>query len=363
MQKKPFIPHELPPSNMDKGQLLTAVGKAHSALSNFIGSLRIINPDLLLVSFQSNEAILSSRIEGTQTKLEEVIGVSDDQELATNDPEKRDDFREVLNYRRTLTLASEDDRPLTLHLIRQCHEELLRGSVRGSNKNPRTIRTLQNYIGVTNNIEQARFIPPAPKLVQQSLENLIKYINLKDEDVLIQTAILHAQFEIIHPFDDGNGRVGRLLIPLFLQKKGYMPNPCFYLSEYLNNNQDEYRDRLLGVTEKDEWNEWILFFMKAIKTQSETLEKRVENIFNLYKEMSRKILDLTRSRYSQPVTDYIFKKPIFDIPSMSEQTKIKQPTLHYLLKILHEEKIINTYEKSSGSQPARYVFRKLISLL
>ena len=368
VSKKPFIPDILPPSNLDTQILIKPLGEAHQAFGAYTRLLerleKMINPDLFLGSFRSNEAISSSRIEGSQTKLREIIGTSDDQESKDKNPEKRDDFKEVINYRRTLKLAKKDDIPFSLYLIRQCHHELLQGSVRGSKKNPGKIRTTQNYIGsVHKGIEGARFIPPAPELVESALENLIEYVNSPKEDILLQTAILHGQFEIIHPFDDGNGRVGRLLVPLFLYKRKYIKHPCFYVSEFFEDNLEEYYDQLLNIAKTKKWEEWLLFFLHGVKAQSQTLTNRLDEMLNLYKSTTEKVYQAIQSKYFSKIVDYIFKKPRFNIPKMVDELGIKERTMHTLVESLEKQKIVKIHKKAKGTKPADWIFPDLFSIL
>ena len=366
---KPHVFEELPLPNLDMKLLSKPLGDANVALSRFVGSLKAIKgtADLLTSSFQSTEAHLSARIEGTYTVLEDVIGAEDKEESADTNSEKRDDLREVLNYRRALRFAistRSKAESLTLHQVRQYHKELLSGSVRGSKKKPGQFRSTQNYIGnQSSGIEHARFVPPEVIMLTDALENWIKYAALDTEDRLLQLAILHAQFEIIHPFDDGNGRVGRLLIPLFLYKKKYMSKPCFYLSEYLEKHSEKYYDRLLNVTKGGEWHEWILFFLKAIEEQSVLYEKRVEDIVNLYEKIKNDTVQISRSSYAFKTIDFIFKKPIFDVPSLCKELKSKRANIDSIIKKLHKEKIITIYRESIGARPALWRFNDLMDVL
>ncbi len=236
------------------------MGVANAELARYDGLLLgVINPAILLSPITTQEAVLSSKIEGTQATLDEVLeheaGIEASGEI-------KKDIQEISNYRKTLSIAYEEiqERPLSLHLIREMHRVLL-DSVRGSQKTPGSFRTTQNWIGSAGcTIDDATYVPPEPLVMNDSLQNLQEYIAGDELDPLLQLAILHAQFEIIHPFLDGNGRIGRLLIPLFLYKKESISSPMFYLSSYLEKNRDEYYQRLRAITELGDWDSWIELF-------------------------------------------------------------------------------------------------------
>ena len=230
---KPYIPESLPLTNLDHGRLIRLIGPANAALARYDGLLQsVINPSVMLSLLTTQEAVLSSKIEGTQATVDEVLEYEAGIEF---DPEKVKDIQEVVNYRTALTLAKETltQRPLNLALLRQMHGTLM-SSVRGADKSPGQFRVHQNWIGPSGcTIEQATFVPPAPLQLLDHLEAFERYLAGDDVDPLIQVAVVHAQFELLHPFNDGNGRVGRLLIPLFLFQKRALASPMFYLSEYL----------------------------------------------------------------------------------------------------------------------------------
>lgn len=241
---KPYVPHALPLRNLDLVRLVRKIGPANAALARYDGLLQgIVNASVLLSPLTNREAVLSSRIEGTQATVDEVLEFEAGMEF---EGEKTADIQEVVNYRRTLTLATAalGGQSLSLSLIRQMHGVLM-DSVRGSNKTPGSFRTDQNWIGTAGcTIEEATFVPPSPLQLQDYLQALEAYLGADDFDALVQTAIVHAQFELIHPFKDGNGRIGRLIIPLFLFQKRALASPMFYLSEYLERYRDIYYERL-----------------------------------------------------------------------------------------------------------------------
>ena len=264
---QPYVPQTLPVPGLDLGRLIRKVGPANAAMARYDGLLQsVINPSVMLSPLTNREAVLSSKIEGTQATVDEVLEFEAGMEF---DVEKTHDIQEVVNYRKTLVLASEwlRDRPITLSLIRQMHAMLM-DSVRGADKSPGQFRIEQNWIGSYGcTIEQATFVPPSPLQLQDFLERWETYIAGDDIDTLIQCAVVHAQFELIHPFKDGNGRIGRLLIPLFLYQKKALKSPMFYVSEYMESNREEYYSRLKGISRDGDWTGWVEFFLDAVESR------------------------------------------------------------------------------------------------
>ena len=261
---QPFVPHVLPINELDWRLLLPLVGQANAALARYDGLLAgIPNPAVMLSPLTTQEAVLSSKIEGTQATVDEVL----EQEAGLlKEGEKYEDIREISNYRQALYQAREylKDYPIRLAFVRELHRTLM-DSVRGKDKTPGQFRLEQNWIGPLHcPIEQATFVPPNPIQLPDHLRAWEVYLDLDDVDFLIQTAVVHAQFELLHPFKDGNGRIGRILIPLFLYQKRVLSQPMFYLSEYLESHRDEYYARLKGISAEGDWNGWIAFFLRAM---------------------------------------------------------------------------------------------------
>jgi len=267
---EPFIPVPLPRSDIDWIRHVTLIGSANAALARFDGLLRSIqNTDLLLTPLITQEAVISSRIEGTQATMREVY-IFEAGTPASSD-EKREDIREVMNYQTALTYAKEQmrDRHLFWEMILHLHAILLDG-VRGRTYQG-TIRDVQNYIGPGGQpIENATYIPPPPELVPEIIGNWEEYLPGTEKDPLVQLAILKDQFEVIHPFCDGNGRIGRMFVPLFLAEKGTLSCPAFYISAYFNSIRDEYYTRLRNISASGDINGWISYFLTAIRDPGNT---------------------------------------------------------------------------------------------
>ena len=320
------------------------------------------NPSVLLSPITANEAVLSSKIEGTQATLDEVLEA--DAGMLTAEA-RRGDIEEVTNYRVAVRIAETSlaDRPLSLSLIKAIHQRLLQG-VRGADKTPGAFRTDQNWIGRHgDSIERARFVPPSPLILASELEKWASYLARDDEDPTLQTAIAHAQFEILHPFKDGNGRIGRMLIPLILYQRATLSRPMFYMSEFLESHRDEYYDRLLGITDHDDWYGWIRFFLEAMIAQAEDNLMKVKAIRDLYENMKQQVVSITHSQYSMAAVDALFSQPILSASRFTESVGFNnRVTANGMLRQLEAAGLIKRIRAGSGPQPAIYAMQKLINI-
>jgi Fic family protein len=359
----PYKPDKLPLKGIAWDQLIDLMGKANRYIARYDGLLQsIINPDILLAPLRTQEAVLSSKIEGTQATLEEVL----EYEAEPNPrDEHKGDIWEVLNYRIALNKARDKmkSRPLSLNTIKQTHSLLMRG-VRGEGKDPGNFRRIQNYIGAPGSkIENARFIPPAVPDMHEALSNWEKYLHFTDKDVLVQLAIVHAQFEIIHPFLDGNGRIGRIMIPLFLYHKEIIQEPVFYLSDFLERHRSDYYDALKDITDSGSWTNWIRFFLNAIVVQAEKNIQKTREIINLYETVKLEIVNSTHSQFAIQCLDSLFVQPIFSSPSFERNSKIPRSSVARLLNTLAESEIISIVQKGSCRRPTVYAFRRLLNIV
>ncbi|GAB7140840.1 Fic family protein [Deferribacterales bacterium RsTz2092] len=364
MSLKSFIPHALPITSLDWEKLAIPIGRANASVSLYNGLLRSIpNPHILLSPMTTQEAVLSSRIEGTQASLSDVFKFEAGESYSQ---EEDRDIREIMNYRKTLFGAEEllEKTPVIhLNMLKELHTILLSG-VRGANKARGEFRKVQNFIGAYGaTIEQALYIPPSPDKVLPALDAWEKYINSEQQEVFIQLAVLHAQFEIIHPFLDGNGRLGRILIPLFLYQTGILTKPVFYLSQYFEEHRDTYYQKLRGITQNNDWQGWVLFFLNAVIEQANINTIKVEAILNLYKKTREQLVALTNSSYAIKTLDALFFKPI--ISSKEIMLKIEgtyKSTVLDILRKLETAGIITTIKKGSGRAASVYAFPELINL-
>ncbi len=357
----PYVPASLPLENLDYKRLIGLVGEANTKLAEYNGLLQsMVNPAILLSPLTNQESVLSSKIEGTQATIDEVLQHDAGQKFAD---EKERDIQEIINYRSAIMQSYKElvDRPLSLNFIKMLHT-ILMDSVRGKDKNPGQFRKEQNWIGLPGcTMDTATFVPPSPFTLMDHLENWISYINLNEVDPLIQVAIIHAQFEIIHPFLDGNGRIGRLLIPLFLFYKKRISEPMFYLSEYLEKNRAQYYCELQGITSRSAWNDWIAFFLNAICEQSTMNIEKTKKIMSIYEELRYKIPELTKSQYSQNLLDMLFEKPVFNISNLILKYNIPKSTAPRLVKAILDAGIIEELKPAAGRVSATYWFPRLLT--
>jgi Fic family protein len=363
---QPYLPNALPLTGLDYQCLLPLVGQANAALARYDGLLQgIPNPAVMLSPLTTQEAVLSSKIEGTQATVDEVL----EQEAGLiKEGEKFQDIQEISNYRQALYAAREylKDYPIRLAFVRELHR-ILMNSVRGQDKTPGNFRLDQNWIGKYGcTIEQATFVPPNPIQLPDYLQAWEHYLDSNDVDFLLQTAVVHAQFELLHPFKDGNGRIGRILIPLFLYQKRALSQPMFYLSEYLESHREEYYQRLKAISAEGDWNGWIAFFLRAITTQAGQNSARVTAIQRLYEEMKLAIQEATHSQYTVHVLDAIFSKPIFRTSDLTAKLHkdfgIHEKTTPGLLRQMKESGILRELQAGSGRRPATLCFPRLVNL-
>ena len=315
----------------------------------------------MLSPLTNEEAVLSSGIEGTQATIDEVL---EHEAGIIRTGAKGEDIREILNYRKALSSAQMflKDRPISMHLIRELHKILLDG-VRGQNKTPGEIRTEQNWIGRSGcSLEDASFVPPNPMQLSGHLENWEKYTAGTDIDVLIQAGIVHAQFELLHPFKDGNGRLGRMLIPLFLFQKGALSLPMFYLSAYLEARRDKYYLSLQNISSSGDWDGWLEFFLKAVAVQAEENSFRVGKILSLYDRMKNDIQESTHSRYTIQILDFLFSRPVFKSTDFVNSIGVTKPTAISLIRRLEEDGILKEIETGRGRRASIHCFPELLNI-
>ena len=361
---EPYTPRILPLDDIDWMAHIPRIGKANAALARYDGLLQgIINPEILLTPLTIREAVLSSRIEGTQASLEEVLQFEADQTHKIT-PEKRLDIQEIINYRTAMRTAVDDlgRRPICTNMIRDLHRILLT-SVRGRDREPGEIRRIQNYIApYSTPIERATFVPPAPYLVMDALTNWENYLHSEERDPLVQLAVLKAQFELIHPFRDGNGRIGRMLVPIILYNKKILSTPMFYISAYLEAHRDEYYDHLRAVSRDNDWNGWIGFFLQALIEQATENNQKATAIIELYEKMKKEVPEATHSQYTVQAIDTLFSRPIFKSADFIAESKIPKPSAHRILKGLTEADILTVSREGKGKSPTIYRFSRLIAI-
>ena len=348
---KSFRPSPLPPEiEMDAEmiELLTSATKSLSALDTM--STYIPNMNLFVSMYVRKEALLSSQIEGTQATLEDVLDPMVEKNANQN-------VADVINYIKATEYALERIKtlPLCSRLIKETHEVLL-GGVRGEEKNPGEFRISQNWIGAQgSSLKNARYIPPNVEDMTVAISDLEKYINSDDSlDVLIQAALIHYQFETIHPFLDGNGRVGRLLITLFLMEKKALNSPALYISYYLKKNRIEYYDRMSEVRNKDNYEQWIKFFLRAIAESSDEAVDTIKKLSELHNKNVELISNMKASKSAHIIFSYLENNPIIDIRKTAEELGMSFNTVSGTVKRFEENGILKQTNNVSRNRVFAY---------
>ncbi|AHM61257.1 Fic family cell division protein [Flammeovirgaceae bacterium 311] len=363
MNPTPHLPSHLPPK-IDYTRFLRELSEANRALGELKGLLaNIPNPSLLSTPLLTKEAVASSKIEGTQATIEDVFKYEAEGKV-TQESSKDQDIREIINYRKAIRVATEllQDRPIGTNFVRQLHAVLL-DSVRGTNKDKGNFRRIPVYIGKPGaTIESALYVPPSAGQLDDLLSNWEKYINSEDEpDVLVQTAVAHYQFEAIHPFLDGNGRIGRLLIPIMLFDKQVLSYPLLYVSEFFEDHREEYYHYLRQVDKESDWESWIKYFLNAIKAQALDTQSKVNSMLGLYKEIKEKLSGFN-SQYSIDLLDIIFENPVVSITKIREKLPTNSPqTIYNIIAKFEEAEVLE--EITKGRRNKIYVFRDLMKIL
>ncbi len=359
---KPYIPKQLPLEKINWEKFVHLIGSANAEAARFDGLLQsMLNPAVLLSPLTTQEAVLSSKIEGTKVTLQEVLEYEAQPKKET---EKYHDIQEILNYRKATSYAVKnmDKLSLSTRLIKEVHSILL-DSVRGQGSDRGNFRNLQVHIGRSYKIEEATYIPPLAGEVPELMSNLEKYIHSEEKDFLVQLAIVHAQFEMIHPFMDGNGRVGRIIMPLFLFQKKVLSSPMFYLSSYFEAHREEYYKRLLFVSQENDWEGWIEYFLNAVIVQSKVNIDKAKKIHELYNAKKERIINLTHSQYATKTLDYLFCSPIFTSSQFYQRSGVSPKTAPRILNTLEEGKVLKVVERGRGRKPTTYIFPKLLDIV
>ena len=315
-----FVPAPPPPPlSWDEG-LTVSLSAADRAIGRLAGEgRRLPNPDLLIHPFVRKEAVLSSRIEGTQATLGELLAA----EAGAAVDRSPDDLHEVGNYVTALEYGLErlETLPVSLRLVRELHDHLMRG-VRGDVATPGEFRRSQNWIGPPGcTLNDATYVPPPPAELMACLDAWEGFLHDESLPPLVHAAIAHAHFEAIHPFLDGNGRVGRLLITLLLVARDVLPSPLLYLSAYFEGTRDAYYAHLLAMTERGEWEEWLRYFLRGVVLQSEDAVQRIERLDDLLAGWKQELTGL-RSRLPERALDLFAENPFWTVGGVAERLEV-----------------------------------------
>lgn len=361
---KAFIPAALPPEPPVKfnSELQTSLSKADRALARLDGIVTVLpNPDLFIAMYVKKEALLSSQIEGTQASLEGVLEFEAD----LTPKEDIDDIKEVINYIKALNYGIErlKEFPMSLRLIKEIHKILIKGT-RGTHKTPGEFRKTQNWIGPPGaSLNEATFVPPPPDMLLKLMGEMEKFIHSKDKiPPLIKIALIHSQFETIHPFLDGNGRIGRLLITFYLYWKNILSKPLLYLSFYFKKNRAGYYDLLMRVRTEGIWEEWIKFFLKGISEISEEASNTAREIIKLKENLITKLFkNSISSIYAVKLIDLLFENIVIDVRHVTDKFSIHRDTSNELLKRF--EKIGILKEITGKQRYKKYIFNDYVEII
>lgn len=355
-----------PPQNINYTYFIDELIKATDSLARFDQMLKNMhNNEILLAPLRNQEAVISSRIEGTISTMDEILQYeADEMDKTTYNSDARSDVIETILYQRALKNAQKainDGYDLSSSFIKQIHQQLLYLG-RGAAKSPGEYKKEQNYLADKAK-KTVQFIPISPEKLIDGIEVLLKYLNESTDPILVKTALMHLEFEALHPFQDGNGRIGRMLITLFLWKSKVISEPHFYISGYLEEHKDEYIDLMRDVSENNNWNDWIKFFLIAVDKQAINNLKIAENIRNLYDEMKISFAETLSSKWSVNALDFVFTNPVFRNSSFTNNAGIPAPTAAKFTKKLLDVGYLTTRQESSGRRPALYSFEPLMKLV
>lgn len=347
------LPRRLDYTDSLVGQLDEATGALHRLAG--VGRL-LPNPNLLIAPYVRLEAVLSSRIEGTQSEITDLLRfeAGDDESIG----ELRDDVQEVRNYIAALNYGIErlaGGFPLSLRLLRESHERLMTG-VRGGHATPGEFRRSQNWIGGSSPSD-AVFVPPPVDAMNPALDDLEQFLHDRSLPLLIHVAMAHYHFEVVHPFLDGNGRLGRLLIPLVLIERGVLPQPLLYLSVYLERNRNHYYDLLLHTSRTGDFDPWISFFLRAVGAQATDAEERTVRLVELQSKMRSQLLEERVSMSVVRATELLFSTPYVSATSLASALEVTFPTAQSAIDLLvHRGDLVET----TGRKRNRFYFAQSI---
>ena len=339
---------KFPPENLRYEALIDPVSEAAAAISRYDQMLASMhNSEILLAPLRNQEAVVSSRMEGTIEAFQHA----------------RSEAVETFLYTRAMRRIQreiEAGRPLSELLIRQAHQILLSFG-RGATKSPGTYKTEQNYIGEKRR-QSVSFVPISPQALPTGMESLLSFIESDPRNRLLKAAIAHVEFEALHPFKDGNGRIGRMLITLMLWTSGLIRQPHFYVSSFFEQNRDDYIDMMRRVSSHDEWTEWCVFFLIGLKEQAARNISVADSIFKLYNDMKVRFRAELKSEWSTEALDFMFANPSFQNSRFTSHDRIPAHVAASMTRKLREAGILSQIAPGSGRRPAIYGFEPLIAI-
>ena len=357
--------NQFPPQSLDYALLMPSLLKATDALARYDQMLKNMhNSEILLAPLRNQEAVISSRMEGTISTMDEIMQYEADYGEGNDSTEVRSDIVETVLYQRALKNAQgaiEDGYLFNKFLLKTMHQQLLSYG-RGANKSPGAFKHEQNYLADKGK-RAILFVPISPEKLEEGLDKLFNYINYDATPILAKTAVSHLEFEALHPFQDDNGRIGRMLITLMLWQSKAISAPHFYISGYFEEHKERYTELMRQVSQTGNWNEWCQFFFEAIYWQAGHNLKIAQNIHALYEEMKSIFTETLSSKHSLAVLDFVFTYPVFRNSRLSELTNIPPATANRFTKALLEKGILSLKEEASGRKSALYSFEGMMELV
>ena len=354
-----FVPAPLPPPLTWDGKLVAALSNADRAIGRLAGEgSRFPNPEVFIIPFLRREAVLSSRIEGTRTTLEELLAA----QAGVSVGRGSEDLEEVVNYVDALEYGLErvDTLPLSLRLIREIHERLMRG-VRGDTATPGEFRRTQNWIGPAGcTLNDASYVPPPADELMGCLDALERFLHDDSLPPLVHAGLAHAQFEAIHPFLDGNGRVGRLLITLLLVEREILPSPLLYLSAYFEASREDYYANLLAVTQEGAWERWLAYFLRGVQVQTEDAIERMVEINDLFEEWREALVGVQSGR-PEAVLRLFIGNPFWTASGIAEEMGVAYTTARRALDRLEAAGIVS--QSGTVKRNRVYCAREMLEVL
>lgn len=360
---KAFIPEPLPPADLDlSGRVTAALSRADLALGRLDGAVDTLpHPELFTAMYVRREAVLSSQIEGTQASLDDLVAA----EARLSGERPLGDVNEVINYIAALNQGMErlQTLPLSSRLLREIHQRLMR-DVRGGFATPGEFRTTQNWIGAQNaTLADAIFVPPPPEEVPGQIAALERFLHTPSVlPHLVQVGLAHAQFETIHPFVDGNGRLGRLLVTFLLCEREVLGKPILYISLALKKRRQEYYERLQAVRDGGHWEAWLVFFLECVETAAQDASRTARNILALREDHRRAIVDALGARAGKALTlhESLFRDPYIDVNGAASALNVSYPHANAIVRDMANLGIVR---ESTGQRRHRiFVYRPYLAL-
>jgi Fic family protein len=356
-----------PPKSLDYERLLGPLEEAAASLARYDAKISgMVNGELFLAPLRRQDAVTSSRMEGTISTIEDLYRLEAEEDSGSTDlyRDARHDDIETYLYSRALRSAQDalaKGMPLGEHLIRSAHQQLLCVG-RGATKRASSYKIEQNDIGDERR-GKIYYVPIAPEQLGPAMAALVQFINTSATRPLIRTALAHVEFEALHPFEDGNGRIGRMLITLMLWRLGVLSQPNFFVSGYFETHKDEYIGRMRAVSAEDDWTGWVIFFLQAMHEQAMVNIQMADAIFKLHSEMRARFREVLNSQFHDQALDFVFASPVFRNDRFVERSGIPATSARLLSQRLVEARLLRTLQPAAGRRAALYAFDPLLDLL